>query len=157
MQADPPVDQGELSPDQISVELSSNRTAMSFSRTAMSSDRTLMSVVRTSLSLIGFGFTIYQFFHSLREKIVPGAISPEAPRRFGLALIVLGVILLALGIGNHLKETKARRARRERLYERGLIAHPEPVKASNVMVIAILLLLIGLVAMVDVAIGVVAP
>lgn len=127
---------------------------MSFTRTAMSSDRTLMSVVRTSLSLIAFGFTVFQFFHSLSEKFLPGQLAPQAPRRFGLALIVLGVTLLGIGIANHLKETKARRARRETLFAQGLIRHAEPVKASNILVVAILLLLIGLVAMIDVAISV---
>ncbi len=151
---EPPAEKTGMSPDEFSVELSSNRTAMSFARTAMSSDRTLMSVVRTSLSLIAFGFTVFQFLHLLSEKFLPDSLPLQAPRRFGLALIVLGVILLAIGIGNHLKETAARRARREMLFEQGLIRHAEPVKASNILIIAILLLLIGLVAMIDVAIGV---
>lgn len=150
MQDGPLGEQNKLTPDQESVELSSNRTAMSFARTAMSSDRTLMSVVRTSLSLIGFGFTIFQFFHTLSDKFMPDTLAPAAPRRFGLALILLGVILLGLGIGNHVKETKARRERRQMLYDRKLIHHFEPVKVSNILVIAILLLLIGLVAMVHV-------
>lgn len=130
---------------------------MSFARTAMSSDRTLMSVVRTSLSLIGFGFTIFQFFHTLNDRFVVGGLEPEAPRRFGLALIILGVVLLGLGIFNHVKETRARRTRRQRLFDEGLVAHPEPVKISNVTVIAVLLLLLGLVAIVDVGFAVVAP
>ncbi len=152
-----PAEKSGMSADEISVELSSNRTAMSFARTAMSSDRTLMSMVRTSLSLIGFGFTIFQFFHSLSDKFVEGGLSPQAPRRFGLALIVLGVILLGLGISNHLRETKARRARRQMLFDQGLIRHAEPVKVSNVLVIAILLLLVGLVAMVHVGMRVTMP
>lgn len=152
-----PAEKSGMSPDEISVELSSNRTAMSFTRTAMSSDRTLMSVVRTSLSLIGFGFTIFQFFHTLSDKFVQGGLSPQTPRRFGLALIIIGVILLGLGISNHLQETKLRRERRQRLFDRNLIAHPEPVKVSNVMVVAILLLLIGLAAMVHVGLRVTMP
>ncbi len=123
----------------------------------MSSDRTLMSVVRTSLSLIGFGFTIFQFFHTLSEKFMEGSLQPESPRRFGLALIVLGVILLCIGIGNHLQETAARRRRRQMLYDQGLIHHSEPVKVSNILVIAILLLLVGLAAVVDVAMSLATP
>lgn len=155
--SEPPRSQSAKTADEISVELSSNRTAMSFARTAMSSDRTLMSVVRTSLSLIGFGFTIFQFFHTLSAKFVEGGLSPEAPRLFGLALIILGVGLLGLGIANHIKETAARRERRQRLFAEGLIAHPEPVKVSNVTVIAVLLLLLGLGAIVYVGFAVVAP
>jgi putative membrane protein len=131
------------------VELSSNRTAMSFERTAMSSDRTLMSVVRTSLSLIGFGFTIFQFFHLLNDEFLK-VPRPNAPRVFSLALIVLGVALLTLGLVNHVRETRARRARRERLCNLGLIRHPEIVKTSSAMMIAVLLWLLGVVAIVDV-------
>jgi len=127
-----------------SVELSSNRTAMSFERTAMSSDRTLMAVVRTSLSLIGFGFTIYTFFHSLHEQF--GRPQSGAASRFSLILIGLGVLLLTLGILNHLRETKARRNRRARLYRHHLIRHVEKVKPSSAVVVAILLLLAGLFA-----------
>jgi len=132
-----------------SVELSSNRTAMSFERTAMSSDRTLMSVVRTSLSLIGFGFTIFQFFHLLNDKFLKVPLA-NAPRFFALALIVLGVLLLTLGVINHLKETKARRHRRQQLCHEGLIRHPEIVKTSSAMLIAVLLWLLGVVASIDV-------
>jgi inner membrane protein YidH len=127
-----------------STELSANRTAMSFERTAMSSDRTLMSIIRTSLSLIGFGFTIFQFFHSLSQQLGKPPIAPA--QRFGLILIGLGILLLALGIGNHFQETKARRRRRTSLHDKGLIRHVEPVKASSAMVVAILLLVAGLMA-----------
>ncbi len=138
------IEHHDLPTEDPSVELSSNRTAMSFERTAMSSDRTLMSVIRTSLSLIGFGFTIYQFFHSLNEQFGRPATGTSA--RFALILISLGMLLLALGISNHLHETAARRRRRAALYERQLIHHVEPVKASSALVIAILLFVAGLFA-----------
>lgn len=137
-------DQKRLFPEDPACELSSNRTAMSFQRTAMSSDRTLMSVVRTSLSLIGFGFTIYQFFHSLNEEF--GRVPTGTSQRFALILISLGMLLLILGIGNHIQETRGRRRRRQRLYDQGLIAHVEPVRVSSVTVIAILLFVAGLLA-----------
>jgi putative membrane protein len=135
--------------DDPSTELSSNRTAMSFERTAMSSDRTLMSVVRTSLSLIGFGFTIYQFFQSVSVEL--GRPPAVAPQRFALMLLALGMLLLALGIGNHVRETRGRRRRREILCERHLIRHLEPVKTSSAMLVAILLLIAGLFAVLRVA------
>jgi putative membrane protein len=132
-----------LSDDQ-SVELASNRTAMSFERTAMASDRTLMSVLRTSLSLIGFGFTIFSFFHSLSDEFarIPGG----AMQRFSLVLVALGIVLLALGIFNHVRETRARRLRRARLCRAQLIRHIEPVRLSSAMAIAILLFVAGLFA-----------
>jgi putative membrane protein len=137
----------------VSNELSSNRTAMSFDRTALSSDRTLMSVVRTSLSLIGFGFTIFQFFHKLADQFLKG-LPPEAPRRFGLALIVLGVILLTVGIYNHAHETHLRRLRRQNLFDLGLIRHPEIKRPNSAMIIAILLLIVGLLAVLRVGLSI---
>jgi putative membrane protein len=136
-----------------STELSSNRTAMSFDRTALSNDRTLMSVVRTSLSLIGFGFTIFQFFHKLADNFMKG-LPPDAPRRFGAALIVLGVIMLALGIYNHAHGTHERRSRRQRLFEQGLIHRPEIKRPNSAMIIAILLFIVGLMAMLSVGLNI---
>lgn len=126
------------------TELGSQRTAMAFERTALASDRTLMAMVRTSLALIGFGFTIFTFFHTLSEKYLD--LPAGAPRRFGGALIILGVILLTLGILNHRQETKERRSRRQALFDEGLIHHPEIVRRSATMIVAILLLLVGLTA-----------
>lgn len=142
---DSPVDSSDLIGGDASTELASSRTAMSFERTALSSDRTLMSIVRTSLSLIGFGFTIFQFFHTLNTKYLD--LPDAAPRRFGFALISLGVILLSLGIFDHRREAQARRRRRRRLYDHKLIHQFERTRPSSAMVIAILLLLVGLAAM----------
>src|SRR5215831_14002014 len=101
---------GEINPgvsdrqvDSIPARLSSRRTALAFQRTRMSADRTLMAVIRTSLSLIGFGFTIYQFFRYLRERAVTmELLRSAAPRNFGLALVILGVVMLSLGIWRHI-------------------------------------------------------
>jgi putative membrane protein len=131
-----------------STELSANRTAMSFERTAMSSDRTLMATVRTSLSLIGFGFTIFQFFHTLHARYVN--LPDAAPRRFGFALILLGLILLALGLADHKKQTAARRQRRLRLYEGKLIHHVESARPSSAFIIAVMLFIVGLLALLSV-------
>jgi inner membrane protein YidH len=134
-----------------STELSSNRTAMSFERTRMSSDRTLMSVVRTSISLIGFGFTIFTFFHTLNDKYLQTGLPAAAPRRFGAALIVLGVVLLIFGLINHRQETVERRGRRQRLFKLNLIHHAEARRVSSAQVIAFLLLAVGLLAFGSVA------
>ena len=95
--------------DELSFLLSSRRTRLSFQRTRMSTDRTLMSIVRTALSLIGFVFTIFPFFHTLRSSDdTAGLLRPEAPRNFGIALVVLGVLLLTFGIGGHVRFMLAR-------------------------------------------------
>jgi putative membrane protein len=140
-----PVDRDALLGGDPSTELASNRTEMSFERTGAALDRTLMSVVRTSLSLIGFGFTLFQVFHSLVNKM-PGALPTHAPRNFGLALIALGVVLLVLGLLNHVASAKGLETRRARLVAIGMIRHAKPARPSTITVIAILLLLLGVIA-----------
>ena len=142
-----------LSADEASVELSSNRTAMSFERTMMSSDRTLMSAVRTAISLIGFGFTIFQFFHSLDEKFMKGHLPVGAPSRFGGALIGLGIVLLIMALWYNRIEMKALRTRRQRLFELGLIRHVEIHKQSSTVTIAVLGLIVGGLALLSVVFG----
>ncbi|SNT04403.1 putative membrane protein [Sphingomonas laterariae] len=141
----------QLVGDDISSELSSNRTALSLFRTEMSSDRTLMSVIRTSLSLIGFGFTIFSFFHMLKQDFLAANVAENAPARFGGALVGLGVVLLLLGMINHVRSVLQLRHRRDRLFELGLIRHVSRFRVSTVMIVAIALLAIGLLAIVAIA------
>ncbi len=121
------------------------RTALAFQRNRMAADRTLMSVQRTSLSLIGFGFTIFSFFRSLADKkLLNDAIPSEAPARFGLTLVALGVCLLALGIASHVSYMLQLRRQRT---EAGMVEvlPPEPrLPVSLAMVAALTLLLFGL-------------
>jgi putative membrane protein len=136
----------------MSAELSSRRTALSFQRTRMSADRTLMSVIRTSLSLIGFGFTIYQFFRYLRETAGVAQLFPGgAPRNFGLALVILGVVLLSLGIWKHVAFMLELRAERKTFADRGLIPGDDRFPISITLITATLLLMIGLVAIIGMA------
>ena len=68
-------------------------------RTRLSIERTFMSWVRTATALIGFGFTIVQFFQHLQDmKGVAPAHHPEAARYLGLALILAGVLSLAISM-----------------------------------------------------------
>jgi putative membrane protein len=138
---------GKSDPDRISVELSARRTGMSFQRTRMSADRTLMSVIRTSLSLIGFGFTIFQFFEKLKEA---GTLTHAgAPRNFGLALVLLGVVILILGIIYHVQFMLGLRHVRHEMTEDGLIHGESRFPPSLTLITAVILLLIGIAASVS--------
>jgi putative membrane protein len=133
--------------DQISVELSARRTGMSFQRTRMSADRTLMSVIRTSLSLISFGFTIYQVFEKLRDA---GTLAhAAAPRNFGVTLVALGIAMLVIGIVYHLQFMMGLRHEREEMRQAGLIHAQSKFPPSMTLITAVLLLIVGIVAIVS--------
>ena len=123
------------------TELSSNRTSLSFERTRMSSDRTLMSTLRTSLSLISFGFTIYQVLGKA-TGILPHA--SETARNVGLALLILGLAMLAAGIVSHTMFDRQLGKRRARLHEMSLLRREAHFHATPTYLSALALLLIGL-------------
>ncbi len=131
----------------VNTELAARRTGMAFQRTRMAEDRTLMAVIRTSLSLIGFGFTIFQFFQRLRQEDV--ITRAGAPRHFGLALVVLGVVMLLLGIGYHVQFMLGLRRLRESMREEGLIHGETVFPVSLTLITALLLLIVGVAAMVS--------
>lgn len=133
-----------------SVELAARRTGMSFQRTRMSTDRTLMSVMRTSISLISFGFTIGQFFARLRESKLLSAGS-QAPRNFGIALVVLGIAMLVLGIVYHLAYMRVLRQERTHMVEAGLVHGDSPYPVSMTLLTASLLLMLGILAVFSLA------
>jgi putative membrane protein len=135
--------------DDVSVELSERRTGMSFQRTRMSADRTLMSVIRTSLSLISFGFTIYQFFQHLRESEVLSG-GRHAARNFGVALLLLGVVMLVLGIIYHGAFMLQLRKTRAQMRSDGLIHGESAYPVSMTLIVALLLLVIGVLATVSI-------
>ncbi|HEY1801535.1 MAG TPA: DUF202 domain-containing protein [Terriglobales bacterium] len=140
----------EQSYDAKSFQLSSSRTGLSLQRTRMSADRTLMSIIRTALSLIGFGFTIFQFFRYLKQSnLIIHAIPAHAPAHFGLALVLLGNLMLLLGIWNHAKFIRQLRRERTMLAGAGLIHMNMDFPISLTLVIAALLFVIGLVATLD--------
>jgi len=128
-----------------SIELSSNRTSLAFERTRMSGDGTLMSIMRTALSLISFGFTIYEAFHQL-AKSGSVAVHVNAARNFGLSLIILGILILAMGIFNHTQLLRRLAERRQRLFGLKLLRHEKEALVTPSFVVALLLLLIGLAA-----------
>jgi putative membrane protein len=136
----------------ISTELASRRTGMSFQRTRMSAERTLMSVMRTSLSLIGFGFTIFQIFQKAHEADI--LKSSMAPRRFGEALVVLGIGMLIVGIGFHISYMTGLRRERAMLRADGLIHAESQFPVSLTLIVALLLLAIGFLAIFSMVYGV---
>ncbi|HYW13613.1 MAG TPA: DUF202 domain-containing protein [Longimicrobium sp.] len=133
-------------PDDPSVELSARRTGMSFQRTRLSADRTLMSVIRTSLSLISFGFTISQFFGKLAEAQGWG----NAPaRNFGIALVLLGIVMLVIGILYHLSFMAGLRDERLQMKMESLVHAQSRFPVSMTLIVALLLLAIGLLAILN--------
>jgi uncharacterized membrane protein YidH (DUF202 family) len=120
---------------------------MSFQRTRLSADRTLMSVIRTSLSLIGFGFTIFQFFEKLKQAEV--LARSQAPRNFGIALVLLGIAMLALGIVYHVWFMLGLRQERKGMAAEGLIHGESIFPPSMTLFTAVMLLLIGVAAIVS--------
>lgn len=138
---------GNSDSDSISVELSSRRTGMAFQRTRLAADRTLMSVIRTSLSLITFGFTIFQFFKQLSKADVLAAAN--SPRNFGIALVALGITLLVVGIVYHVWFMLGLRVERGRMLSDGLIHGESLFPPSLTLFTAVILLLIGIIAILN--------
>lgn len=136
----------------INTELAARRTGMAFQRTRLAEDRTLMAIIRTSLSLIGFGFTIFQFFQKLRDQDV--ILHAAAPRNFGMALVWLGVIMLALGIVWHVQFMLGLRRLRHSMREEGLIHGETTFPMSLTLITAMLLLAIGVAAVASMAFGI---
>ena len=131
----------------VSSELASRRTGMAFQRTRLAADRTLMAVIRTSLSLISFGFTIHKVFEGLKET---GAIAHAASgRNFGVTLVLLGVVMLVIGIGYHAWFMLALRKQRSTMAEDHLVYGESPFPPSMTLITAVLLLVLGLVAIVS--------
>jgi putative membrane protein len=130
-------------------DLAARRTGMAFQRTRMAADRTLMAVIRTSLSLIGFGFTIFQFFQKLIDA---GSITHDkAARRFGMALVVLGILMLIGGIGYHVSYMNELRRTRAAMKAEGTLHAESQFPLSLSLLVAVLLLVLGVLAIASMA------
>lgn len=127
-------------------ELASIRTELAFHRSRLAADRTMMAIMRTALSLIGFGFTIYTFFSNLLSSQELFARMPrQAPMRFGLALILIGVMLLILGIVADYRYMQRLKAQRVGLIARGMLPNEPEFPRSLSLIMAMVLLLFGVV------------
>jgi putative membrane protein len=134
--------------DDPATNLASQRTALALERTWMASERTLMSVMRTALALIGFGFTIYQFLIKFAPETPHAA---QTARNFGISLIVLGIGTVVVGLVSQFRSLAQLRERRNGLYALGLLRHGLDFRPSPISVVAVLLLMLGLVAILGIA------
>jgi putative membrane protein len=145
----PPDEPEELIGGSASSELASARTGLALERTLIAADRTLLAIVRTSLSLIAFGFTINEVFRQLADRhMLEGA--QLAGRRLGLALLALGIVLLAGGIVSHFFFFRDLLFRRRRLLGMRLLHGHTPYSATPTFIAASLLLALGVFAMVSI-------
>lgn len=126
-------------------QLASMRTELAYHRNRLAADRTMMAIIRTSLSLIGFGFTIYTFFTNFRSgQDALGVLPPQAPVRFGLALILIGVALLVIGIVTDHRYMQRLKAQRKQLVARGMLPDEPEFPRSLSLIMALALLLFGI-------------
>lgn len=120
-------------------QLARERTNLALKRTIVAADRTLMAWTRTSISLIGFGFSIFKFFDYLKNaEGFHSAIRAQAPRHFGLVLIALGTAALVMAVYQHVHF----------LNEIGTTQRVSVWSLS--VIVAILLVLIGVLAFINV-------
>jgi uncharacterized membrane protein YidH (DUF202 family) len=85
------------------VGLAQDRTGMANFRTQLALDRTTLAWIRTALTLATFGFGTIGFFRSLREHSpTPEAVHMhESAIRFGIALVILGIVAIVLSGTSH--------------------------------------------------------
>ena len=121
------------------VDLARDRTGMAKFRTQLALDRTTLAWIRTTLTMATFGFGTVGFFRSLREKSpTPEAIHlHESAIRFGVSLIILGIVATVLAGISHWRTL--RRLRRNE----AVILTQWPLSIT----VAMLLAVIGLVAL----------
>lgn len=117
--------------------LSSDELALK--RTIMAADRTLMAWMRTSVSLISLGFTIYKFLQYVREEGERSRIRLEGPRHLGMVMIGLGVTFLLLASIQFWGEV------------RRLAPHRRLGSVRLSLFLSLLLVLLGLLAMANIA------
>jgi putative membrane protein len=114
-----------------------DRTALAKFRTQLALDRTTLAWIRTTLTFATFGFGTVGFFRALRER----AATPESVRlhenaiRFGVALLVLGIVATILASVSHWLTLRRLRHNKE------VVLTPWPLSIT----VAMLLGIVGLV------------
>lgn len=116
------------------VPLARERTSMACFRTQLAMDRTTLAWIRTTLAIAGFGFGMVGFFRSLEEKHPTAETTRlhQAAIRFGVALILLGIISMVMASAEHW-----RTQRRLQRGEAPVLAH-WPLSVTVALLLAIL-------------------
>ena len=94
---------GKTAPGPDPVQLALERTFLAY-------ERTLMAWIRTATSLITFGFALYKFFFYVHQE-KPPTVGEEifGARTYGLCMMGIGVITLAIATWQHRQQIKALR------------------------------------------------
>ena len=87
----------------------STATKLAIERTRLAHERTLMAWIRTAASLISFGFSVYKFFHYLRDSQGAPPSGPIGPREFGGLMIAIGITALLLATIDHRRSMRVLR------------------------------------------------
>ncbi|MEI8379434.1 MAG: DUF202 domain-containing protein [Planctomycetota bacterium] len=121
------------------VTMARHRTAIAGFRTELAMDRTTLAWIRTTLSIAGFGFGMVGFFRTLEERnpTVESAKLHRGAIRFGVALIILGLVATVLASLSHWRSLQKIR--------RGEC--PVPAKWPLSITIGFLLAILGLVGL----------
>ena len=104
-----------------------------------------MSLIHVLLALIGFGFTIAQIFRNFTESTVMHG-DTIAGRRFGIALVLVGILMLVLGILYRLTFLRESRRAWRKWEADGLIQSGSAFRVSLALMIAVILLAISVAA-----------
>jgi putative membrane protein len=119
------------------ADVASDRSSLAKFRTQLALDRTTLAWIRTTLTFATFGFGTVGFFRTLRER----SATPESVRlhenaiRFGVALLVLGIVATILaGVSHWLTLRRLR-------HNKAVVLTPWPLSIT----VAMLLSVVGLV------------
>jgi len=88
-----------------------DRDHLAWLRTRLSAERSLMACNRSALGLIVFGVTVYKGFQEFQQTALgSSATRPDAPRNFGLSLVVLGSLVTLVALWQYYGQLRYLRA-----------------------------------------------
>jgi putative membrane protein len=125
------------------------RSHFAWLRTRLALERTLMAWIRTATSLIAFGFTIFQFFEWLRKSQGAAESHSAAPRYLGMVLLAAGIATVALAAWQYRKLVRYLWSQQFS----SLAGIQNAPMHSGTFTIAIVIIVIGIVALASVVLG----